>query len=251
MLLAALLLVAPAATRNTQLSAPIAVTSFLFVPWPRADGLLNPLLSQGWTLNYEAFFYSAFALALLSRRGAKLLAAGFVALVLAGPLFPEGWLVATFYSDPIILEFLAGMGLALLYTRGARISRSAMVALAALAVVAAMAWLDGPRVIAFGIPALLLAAAAILQPEGQEKGRLRRFGEALGDASYVLYLSHPFVVNGVQRLLGPGGVGVFLLALAGSISFALVFHQRVEAPVTRWLNRRAGEQPQPLDDVAP
>ena len=55
-LLAALLLIEPTVTRNTVLTAPIAISSFLFVPWPRTDGLLNPLLSQGWTLNYEAFF---------------------------------------------------------------------------------------------------------------------------------------------------------------------------------------------------
>jgi len=116
--------------------------------------------------------------------------------------------------------------------------------------VAASGWPETPIVIAFGIPALLLAAAAILHSEAGESGPLRRFGEALGDASYALYLSHPFVVNGIDRLLG-AGAGALIVALAASIAFALIFHRYIEAPVTLWLNRRAGERPRPLDDVAP
>jgi len=195
----------------------------------------------------------SFALALLARRGALLLAAGFVALVMAGPLIPDEWFAASFYADPIILEFLAGMGLAKLYLSGKRIGRLEAIALLALAVavaVAASGWPETPIVIAFGIPALLLAAAAILHSEAGESGPLRRFGEALGDASYALYLSHPFVVNGIDRLLG-AGAGALIVALAASIAFALIFHRYIEAPVTLWLNRRAGERPRPLDDVAP
>ena len=253
LLMVALLMVAPTVTRNTMLTAPVAITSFLFIPWPRADGLLRPLLSQGWTLNYEAFFYCAFALALLARRGILLLSIAFVALVIAGLLFPAMWFVAAFYSSPIILEFLAGMGLAQIYIRGVRIGRPAMAALAALAVIIAgtgTIWPDAPRLIAYGVPALLLAAAFILRPEAPQRGGVRHFGEALGDASYALYLSHPFAVNGVGLLLGTGPF-VLLLALAGSIGFAMIFHRWVERPVTEWLNQRAGERPQPLDDVAP
>jgi peptidoglycan/LPS O-acetylase OafA/YrhL len=96
---------------------------------------------------------------------------------------------------------------------------------------------------------LLLAAAAALRSEAASKAMLRRFGETLGDASYVLYLSHPFVVNGV-RLLWTGPAALFV-ALAASIGFAIVFHRWIEWPVTQWLNRRAGERTRPLDDVAP
>ncbi len=36
--------------------------SFLFIPFPSADGSLAPILSLGWTLNYEMFFYCLIAL---------------------------------------------------------------------------------------------------------------------------------------------------------------------------------------------
>ena len=61
MLMVATVLLFGEHVKNTTLDPAVAVTSFLFIPWPRADGQLNPLLSQGWTLNYQAFFYHAFA----------------------------------------------------------------------------------------------------------------------------------------------------------------------------------------------
>ena len=253
LLMVALLIVFPSAVRNTALNAPVAITSLLFIPWPRADGLLRPLLSQGWTLNYEAFFYFAFALALLSRRGALLLAIAFITLVAAGPLFPAPWFAAAFYSDPIIVEFVAGMGLAQLYIRGVRVRWPAMALLVAMAMITAAGFVvrpEVPRVIAFGMPAFLLAVAAMLRPEARTKSRVRRFGEALGDASYVLYLSHPFVVNGMKLLMG-SGPEVLILSLGASLGFAILFHRWIERPVTDWLNRKAGERTAPLDDVAP
>jgi exopolysaccharide production protein ExoZ len=44
--------------------------SLIFIPYstdPTAD--MQPVLAQGWTLNYEMFFYALFAIALI-RRGA-------------------------------------------------------------------------------------------------------------------------------------------------------------------------------------
>ena len=109
--------------RNTELDGASVITSYLFVPWPRvADGQLNPLLSQGWTLNYEAFFYLAFAAALFFRRGLVWLAGGFLLLAALHPLVPAHLFVLKFWTNPIILEFLGGAGLAVLFLRGLRLS---------------------------------------------------------------------------------------------------------------------------------
>ncbi len=43
------------------------VASFAFIPWPEpGDGLFFPVLGQGWTLNYEMFFYACFAATMLA-----------------------------------------------------------------------------------------------------------------------------------------------------------------------------------------
>src|SRR3954467_905713 len=79
----------PGHVHNATLGAPQVIASYCFLPWPRGDGLLNPLLSQGWTLNYEAFFYAAFALSQFFRRGLLWLGLGFAALVALHPLIPR------------------------------------------------------------------------------------------------------------------------------------------------------------------
>jgi len=33
-------------------SVASVVASYLFIPWPRLDGIMQPLVGQGWTLNY-------------------------------------------------------------------------------------------------------------------------------------------------------------------------------------------------------
>ena len=220
------------------------LTSLLFVPWPRAsDGQVVPLLAQGWTLNYEVFFYIAVGLALLARRGAWLLAGAFVLLAAAGGLVPQGWWAARFYAEPIILEFLAGLGLAWLHRRGVRMPRwiGAVLGSAAVAwlltVPAAVPGLD--RAFAFGPAAVLAVAAAAFVPQRPPGagGRLAILG---GDASYALYLSHTFVIGVATRLLPPLGLGGWsglVVTLAAALAAAMLFHLWVERPVTTALRR--------------
>lgn len=91
--------------------------SFAFIPYAGVDGGWNPILPQGWTLNYEMMFYGVFTLALtLPRRvalpaiGAAL--GGFVAI---GPLLPNSALA--YLASPIVLWFVLGIGLAALWRR--------------------------------------------------------------------------------------------------------------------------------------
>ena len=66
----------------------VAVGSYLFVPVLRAGGALRPVLGQGWTLDYEMFFYVLFAMSMLlpRRSGLTGLAAALIGLVLIGSL---------------------------------------------------------------------------------------------------------------------------------------------------------------------
>ncbi|MGE7415630.1 acyltransferase family protein [Methylobacterium tarhaniae] len=218
--------------------------SYLFWPMARADGAVQPLYSLGWTLNYEMAFYALFALALpWGRRGAVVgvlaLLAGLVLIGLtAGPLPVP----LAFWSDPIVLEFGCGAALALARQEGLRLPGPARLALVGLGL--ALLSLAGeapalPRCLAWGGPAVLLVAAAGLGPSGPAAGRLRP-AVIVGDASYALYLAHPFVVRasrviaeatGVAASLGPGTLVAAILALATAA--AILLHRNVERPLTR------------------
>ena len=227
--------------RNTTLDPAVTATSYLFVPWPRADGQLNPLLSQGWTLNYEAFFYLAFATALFFRRGLWWLAGGFVLLAALHPFVPGPLFVLKFWTNPIILEFLGGIGLGLLFLRGLRLPPWAALGLALVAVaiyVGTEPMEPGlvRRTIHIGLPALLLCASLALAPEPAKLSPLRRALVAGGDSSYTLYLSHTFTLNAALIAWRESGaampIAAMFVAMIVSVAAAALIYRWIERPMT-------------------
>jgi peptidoglycan/LPS O-acetylase OafA/YrhL len=252
-MMVAVVLLLPESVRYTSVDAPQLATSYAFLPWPRpGDGALVPILSQGWTLNYEIFFYAAFGAALLHRRGVLVLAAGFVALAVAHPWIPEDEFMLRFWSAPIILEFLAGIALARVYLSGRRITVPAAALLAGLGIailVAATGVPLGPfsRAAWLGVPALLVGAAFVLLPDPRRIGAPGRLLRAGGDGSYALYLSHTFTVNAALLAWRELGLGLRWYAIPAAmtlaIAAAILFYRLVERPLTDTLQRLAGTRP--------
>jgi exopolysaccharide production protein ExoZ len=242
----AIVLVAGGRIRHTTVDSAQIVTSLLFIPWPRADGNYYPILAQGWTLNYEMFFYLAFAVALLFRRGLLLLVIAFAAMVAMRPYLPLSWFVLGYLSDPIIFEFVAGIGLARLYLAGMRLPAAVSILLIAAAILWYALWTADAggftQALQIGVPATLLTGALVLSPEPERVGPFRRFLRKGGDASYTLYLSHTLTVNAVVLLgvkLGVHAPWVLIVAaMLAAILLALLFYELVEAPFTAFLGRR-------------
>src|SRR5262245_17640204 len=78
------------------------VTSYLFVPDFSTNAAPLPVVLQGWTLNFEMFFYLVLAVALLLPRRAALtcVSALLAALVLVN---------VPYYGQSVILEFVLGL----------------------------------------------------------------------------------------------------------------------------------------------
>ena len=177
-LAAALLL--PGAVSGAQPGLGLALASFAFIPMLRPDGVAQPVYSLGWTLNYEMFFYVVFALFLpLARpRAVAGTALALIGLTLFGLLVRPTSTALAFWSSPMVLLFVAGMGIATLRLEGIGLPLAARLALVAAAL--AILWLDPfgltrdplsitqtldlTRVAAWGVPAALLVAAAALRP---------------------------------------------------------------------------------------
>lgn len=248
-LMIATVILLPGQVRNSQADGASIVTSLLFVPWPRDDGQIVPILAQGWTLNYEAFFYLAFALALLHRRGLVFLAAGFAALAMLHAAIPISIVAAHFWSDPIIFEFVAGIGLAKLWLGGVRLRPAATTILVTFGLLLfATAEMIGlhqyGRMVANGVPATMLCAAFLFTVEPAMPGPVRRAFAAGGDASYALYLSHTFTINAVVLEIGGRVTGwvTMAMAIAAAIAASIVTHRLVERPMLRALHRRFADR---------
>ncbi|SDF80317.1 acyltransferase family protein [Bosea robiniae] len=229
------------------------VGSYLFWPVVSTQGFVQPVYSLGWTLNYEMLFYVLFAAGLMLPRRWTLPAITLVLALLvaaeslSGPLaLPLG-----FWGQPIVLEFAAGMGIAVLWQKGLRLHGALRIAVAiagaALLVAAAhIPGADGPwsSVLWRGGAAVLLMLAAGCGREGIVPLKPVKALAAVGDASYALYLVHPFVIRGMREVvlrLGLHSPMLYIaLALAGSVIAALLLYRFFEKPATRLARRWLG-----------
>ena len=238
---------------------PWIAASFLFVPFPRTSGDVVPLNGVGWTLNYEMFFYAIFVVALLLPRRFAVGAVSllFAALAVVGIAFTPLPNPLAYWCDTIILEFVFGMLIAAALREGFTLPRWAG-ALCVLAGLAAHVWvgLVGggglPRFIIWGLPGAFIVAglAATARPAVcvRRPRLLTRLFVFLGDASYSIYLVHPFMVAAPRLILfGLAGDGVtvpphpWLYAgtqFAAAIAVGVMVHLAFERPVTRYLRRR-------------
>lgn len=211
--------------------------SLFFWPTPH-----KPVLSVGWTLNYEMFFYALFGLSLFMRRGAFLLISVLAIVVGAGFAFdlPEPLEV---WFDQIILEFAAGMAVGLAFLRrGKRLANRVGFAAAMAGAVIAFRALSAtplPRVIQASPMMLVLAACVLLLPERDEK-RVPGCVLLLGAASYALYLFHPLVIDLVARFMPRWGpLPLVLVCLIAAVAAAISVHLLIERPLLVALRGKA------------
>lgn len=247
-MLAAILLF-PTRIANSAIDWVHVAASFAFIPWQNGQELTQPVLALGWTLNYEMFFYILFSFALILPVRAGVLALGGVLLGLSllHMAVPATMVQAHFWTNPIILEFLLGILLAAGFISGWRMTRD----MATIGIITGLIGLTLGSILALdlvdwrfalhGLPAALIVMSAVcltLEPTNVGSKILVR----LGDASYALYLSHPFSVNIVALIVGKLGVGfgwLFLpVGLATALLASLVVFLIIERPLLGWLKRR-------------
>lgn len=243
----------PKAFPRAVYSVAHVLLSLAFVPHVAADGGLEPVLGQGWTLNFEMFFYLLFAAALMLPARRRLLALALVLLVLpvlrvvGGERLGEHPWAALL--SPLLVEFLAGISLAWLVRRGVR--AKAVWCWAAMALGAALlALLPTPpasddllRLWHFGGPALLIVGGAVgAELAGALAGALAvgRGAMLLGAASYSIYLSHTFVISALGKIWPASLPGAAFMAVATGLAMlvGVLVYAGVEQPLLRVMRRR-------------
>jgi exopolysaccharide production protein ExoZ len=245
LLMATLVLAAPHLFVSAALTPAHFVQSLLLWPHynPALPGEVVPLLVPGWTLSYELYFYLVFALFLRLAPGARLVAIGvtlLLAMAVARSLEPSA--PASFFARDLTLEFVFGMIAARLWQRGHRCPPALAWPLAAVAAAAIVAFASPEwRVPTAGGAAFVMTWALASAP--LSRNLAARALTLLGDASYSLYLLHPFVVGAAwwawQRAGFDSAIAFIVLCLAASALAGWIAWRVIEAPVTRALRRVA------------
>lgn len=235
-LMVLVVLLMPSGAKDTVADTAQIFTSYLFIPWERADGRIAPVLSLGWTLNYEMAFYVILSAALLMRRSLTVVAVALVLLVFTGKIAEPHFAPVAAWTNPIILEFLFGIVLARMWQAGwcrPGMAGSLTLGVAGLALLVALDGSGLPRVLSAGLPAtVLVAAGTLFCPRRPLPFQL------VGDASYALYLSHRFALRGLTLLVLPllpgtsAGAALFcVIAIMVSIAVGIGVHLWVERPM--------------------
>lgn len=253
-------LIVPNLLQSTSADLVSLFKSLLFIPFERAPGDMSPIFFLGWTLNYEMFFYALFAFGLFFRSspgGIFFTISVLLALSVTGSTWPASNPLVQFYTAPIMLEFALGMLIALFFRKAWNFSHPAwrlvltVLGLTGLAALTAPPLVSHVKLAVFisrGMPAAITVWSALaLESRGDyvKKGFLVR----LGDASYAMYLTHPFVAQVFQKIAirlhtqGLVTLAVLILAVAAAAAVALWVHAKVEKPLTAMARRLLGVTP--------
>lgn len=191
----------PAGFVYTEYSAQSLLCSLLFLPTSNPSGIgYFPLLTVGWTLNYEMLFYTMLALCMYV---GKQYAVPLCAMLMAAVpyLWPKDWLFGQVIAGNYLLyEFVVGLCIgALLNNPSAKASLArwggpvALLGTSFLVVVGPKAGGD----IRFDMPtaAVVVLLALLAEPLLDERRGWVRQMVRLGDESYSTYLIHTLVIG--------------------------------------------------------
>ena len=244
---------------STTASLSDLLKSLFFIPFIKDEGIIRPLLFVGWSLNYEMLFYVLIWLSLLLLpKRPMLLAGGLVTLAhFAALAFGSHKVFVMFLSEPFILEFPLG---AIAYAVARQIStaraerwRGWALALLLLSTFSLLA-MQGVRPHVshqvegayYSLLCMVIVLSTSLLSQGGWDTRLAWL-VLLGDASYILYLVHPYCEYALQRIVVPHAGWLDIkeplgcaVATGTACAAALLLHLYGERPALKYLNQRFG-----------
>lgn len=233
------------ASQGRTVSVEYLLASMLFVPWDNGMGKIMPVLNAGWTLNFEMYFYLIFSVLLFFKKTyfipslATLLLLG----VIIGSLWQPHSAIFSVVTSPLLLEFLMGCVLGVLYKQSFSVNYRTWyillfvgVACFVLTGIYSAGW---PQVLVWGVPSAIIVASSV----SLEKSRKISFYPLfinLGNSSYSTYLSHAFTVNAVGKawtaLFGTLNAVFIIVSIVASIIVGHFAYLVLEKPITDRLN---------------
>jgi peptidoglycan/LPS O-acetylase OafA/YrhL len=214
--------------------------SFLLIP---TTGVY--ILKGGWTLSYEFFFYFIFSLGMLfpMKVGHLVTSMILIALTSLNFLGYRGNIFLAFFTSTLLLDFILGIILFELFKRFKEVPKifsGIMILTGSVLLIILNHRFDyGLPVLGIGIACFFISLGFVFLEEQVKKYEVPFF-TMIGNASYSLYLFHPFALAGVALLLAHLGLnrGIwawpFLVIIgATSLTGGILCYLFLEKPVTK------------------
>jgi peptidoglycan/LPS O-acetylase OafA/YrhL len=248
----AVVLVKPDLLRTTHADWKQLGASLAFIPRMPPGGEQFPTLVLGWSLNFEMFFYLWFALALKLKPSTAPVVCGAMICAFTAIVHALGVdnVILTFWARPIVLEFVFGIVVYYLFAWEAlkppkAVLLALIVASFGLICYGEAEWIDHYRVIVAGIPSLVLVLCALLVEKHYRFTTQNKLVFLVGEASYIIYLIHPYIIYTVLRLvvghreLGTAVIVPLVIVLLAVTSLCgVLIHLYFEKPVMSFLRRK-------------
>ncbi|WP_294331280.1 acyltransferase [uncultured Chryseobacterium sp.] len=202
-----------------------------------------PILYLGWSLNYEIFFYLIFGLSLLFKKYRYFfIILFFLATYIVGKIFSFDNGYMEMITSPLNLYFIIGIVFALLLEKFS-VPKKWAIPVVIIGFSSFILYLfdfisTNHELWIFLIIALFVFSFLLLDYTFHFKGKKSLV--FLGDISYSLYLSHPFVEIFLRRFKVEGYLNIpyFILKIILVIFLAAFLYHFVERKITEYLKQK-------------
>jgi peptidoglycan/LPS O-acetylase OafA/YrhL len=237
-------LIQPTWINNAQGNQMNIVDSFLLIP-----SHILPLVTVGWTLIHEIYFYLVFFIILLicpERFLTQVLILWTATICLVNLFFNSSNATIMLVSNPLTLEFIGGNMIAILYfKKDFKINISILIFITLVSLLLSLLAfvyssehpdkiisLDWWRLGMFAIPALLVIYCSVVMEK--KAYILHAYLNKIGDASYSIYLSHIITLSAFGHIWGLFSIDsiwdniiilpilFFMVIIFGFISYQLI-----------------------------
>lgn len=191
----------------------VILSSFTLLPFTPER---KTVLTVAWTLYHEILFYTVFALMILHRRVGIFVLIGWFTASAVSLMFPALPFPLSFLLSPLHLLFAMGMIACILFRREKIMAPGALAIIGIVLFFALgleedyLSWLSFYWFDLFTGFASMLAVMGVLELEKRGQLRVPDALRLTGDASYVIYLTHFFLLSLLAKIFFLAGAGKFL-----------------------------------------
>ena len=242
----------PDLLNNTTANFEHLIKSLFFIPFDKNGSGHFPILFLGWTLNFEIIFYILFSISLIfSKKNKLILSSVFIVLfLLFNSFLSDKYFISASYFDFIFFEFIFGMTAFVIWKKfknkiPLNLFNHLIFLLFLFLTTFILNYFYAIRSISYGVPAFILLIYFLFFLNDK---RFPKIFVTLGDASYCIYLLHPYIVQSFYKIFEIGKHGLIIESFFTMIITILVclisilIYKLIELPINISLRKKFVKQ---------